>query len=299
MASVDDQPRNQLGEWTEKPGSIQPEAAEHNSWLYPEQDPKTAEDVISFCANAKIPDEAIDRMRDDYKAESAEWAENNRAMPDGKFRNWYLDRDPRPVEPDKKTGFFASGLYQEWQKEDAAWRSRFESAIRNNSAKWKKNVAARPKFIRGAFALNVARCVLMSGWSSKLSDSERAKVMEHRVPVDTGKGETSTVSEVLSFYYPEGVKRADESLEGGRDSAQISELRKQVTELREQLIENTRNSAYTNELLEKLVNNSAITARQLAALNKTNANALDIARTTRQTIERDSYEAAKARAKRR
>lgn len=123
--------------------------------------------------------------------------------------------------------------------------------------------------------------------------------MEHRVPVDTGKGETSTVSEVLSFYYPEGVKRADESLEGGRDSAQINELRKQVADLREQLIENTRNSAYTNELLEKLVNNSAITARQLAALNKTNANALDIARATQQTIDMDSYAAAKARAKRR
>lgn len=301
MSSVDDQPRNQLGEWTEKPGSIQPEVAEHDSWLYPEQDPKTAEDVISFCANAKISDEAIDRMREDYEAERAQWAENSMSRFKGSFERWYLSKYPRPVEPDQRFKLFGGETdeYLAWKKDDAVWQRKFESAVRHNVAKKAKEIAARPKFIRGAFALNVARCVLMSGWSSKLSDSERAKVMEHRVPVDTGNGETSTVSEVLSFYYPEGLKRADESLEGGRDSAQINELRKQVADLREQLIENTRNSAYTNELLEKLVNNSAITARQLAALNKTNANALDVARATRETIDMDSYEAAKERAKRR
>ena len=300
MANVDDQPRNQLGEWTEKPCSTQPEAAEHNSWIYPEQDPKTAEDVISFCIDAKIPDEAIDRMREDYEADRTQWAENSMSRFKDSFERWYCSKHPRPVEPDKKTGILGkTGEYLLWEQKDEAWLSEFEPVQKANVAKKAKEIAARPKFIRGAFSLNVARCVIASTWAAKLSDSERAKVMEHDVAVDTGNGETSTVSEVLSLYYPEGSGKAYDSLTGGRDSAQINELRKQVADLREQLIENTRNSAYTNELLEKLVNNSAITARQLAALNKTNANALDIARATQQTIDMDSYAAAKARAKRR
>lgn len=301
MASVDDQPRNQLGEWTEKPCSAQPEAFGSESWFYPESDLDTAEKVIGFWGGVKIPDWSLDRLRDDYKVESAEWAKANRSLPEDKFEDWYISKYPRPIEPTQQYKLFGGETdeYLAWKKDDALWERRFESAVKHNAAIRKKNVGPRPKIIRNAYILNVARCVGMDAWADKLPDAQRAKVLDYRVPVSINGSKDSTVGEVLASYYPEGTGRAFDSLVNGRESAQISELRKQVTELREQLIENTRNSAYTNELLEKLVNNSAITARQLAALNKTNANALDIARATQQTIDMDSYAAAKARAKRR
>ena len=111
----------------------------------------------------------------------------------------------------------------------------------------------------------------------------------YRVPVKIDGTNNATVEEVLSYFYPEGTSRAYSALVGGRNSEQIYNLRKEVAELRAQLVENVKNSQYTNELLEKLVNNSAITSRQLAAISKLSSKSLAVAREEQDRNEADRW----------